>query len=113
MTKRINAYLVCGGRYHDFDFARMELLKLLHEHENIRVRVAEDYADIETITAADFLLTYTCDVVPTEAQQQGLHQYLADGKKWFALHGTNSILEFLSMKPLKVATPRSAPLYMQ
>ena len=42
---RLNAYLVCGGRYHDFDFARIELLKLLHSHERIRVRVAEDFSD--------------------------------------------------------------------
>ena len=111
MTERINAYLICGGDYHDFDFARLELLKLLHEHEDIRTRVAEDYADSAAITAADFLLTYTCNVAPSEAQQQSLHRYLAGGKKWFALHGTNSILEFASMKPLKVATPRSAPLY--
>ena len=31
MAGRIDVYLVCGGRYHDFDFARLELLKLLAE----------------------------------------------------------------------------------
>ena len=37
---RIDAYLVCGGAWHDFDFARLELLKLLAEDERIRVKVA-------------------------------------------------------------------------
>ena len=113
MTKRIDAYLVCGGLYHDIDFARLELLKLLHEHEQVRVRVAENYADVEAIAKADFLITYTCDVIPTPAQQEVLQDFLKAGKKWFALHGTNSILTFLSMKPLKIGTPRSAPLYME
>ncbi len=38
----VNAYLVCGGRWHDMDYARVELLKLLGEHEHIRTRVGED-----------------------------------------------------------------------
>ena len=69
---RIDAYLVCGGAWHDFDFARLELLKLLAEDERVRVKVAEHYEDIEAITAADFLVTYTCDVRPSEAAQQAL-----------------------------------------
>ena len=64
---RIDAYLVCGGKYHDFDFVRLELLKLLAEDGHVRVKVAQDFADTDTIAAADFLVTYTCDVRPTEA----------------------------------------------
>ena len=37
--KRKDMYLVCGGKYHDFDFARLELLKLLAEHEIGRAHV--------------------------------------------------------------------------
>ncbi len=69
---RIDAYLVCGGAWHDFDFARLELLKLLAEDERVRVKVAEHYEDLDAITAADFLVTYTCDVRPSEAAQQAL-----------------------------------------
>ena len=61
-----NAYLVAGGRYHDIDFARAEILKLLAEEPEIRTRVAEDYADTVSISAADFLVTYTCDVAGTK-----------------------------------------------
>ena len=66
---RINAYLVCGGRYHDMDFARLELLKLLHEHAQIRVRVGDDYRNTPAIGTSDLLVTYTCDVVPAEPEQ--------------------------------------------
>ena len=41
----IQALLVAGGKYHDIDFARSELLSLLGEHGAIRTRVAEDYRD--------------------------------------------------------------------
>ncbi len=34
----IDAYFVCGGRYHDIDYARLQLLTLLGEHERIRTR---------------------------------------------------------------------------
>ena len=45
--KRKDVYLVVGGKYHDFDFARLELLKLLAEHDVIRVKVANDYSDVD------------------------------------------------------------------
>ena len=67
---RIDAYLVCGGWWHDFDFVRFELLKLLAEDDHVRVKVAQDFADIEAIAATDFLVSYTCDVRPTEAEAQ-------------------------------------------
>jgi hypothetical protein len=41
----IDAYLVCGGRYHDIDYALLQLLALLGEQERIRTRIAEDYRD--------------------------------------------------------------------
>ena len=53
--KKINAYLVAAGMYHDIDHARLELLKLLAEHPNIRTKVACNYKDIEGIQASDFL----------------------------------------------------------
>ena len=33
--QQIDVYLVCNARYHDTNFARLELLKLLAENENI------------------------------------------------------------------------------
>ena len=89
----IRAYLVAGGKYHDIDYARVELLKLLGEDPEIRTRVGEDYRDTAAIAASDFLVTYTCDVRTSEAEQQALADYVGSGKRWLALHGTNSVLE--------------------
>ncbi len=44
-NNRIDVYLICNARFHDTNFARLELLKLLAEHEDVMVRVAEDYRD--------------------------------------------------------------------
>lgn len=111
LAPRVNAYLVVGGRYHDMDFARLELLKLLGEHPRIRTRVAEDYRDVEAILAADLLVTYTVDVVPDEATAVRLREWVAAGHRWLALHGTNSILRW--SKPHKAwEAPRTAPVFM-
>ena len=47
--RRIDVTLVAGGKYHNIDHARLELLKLLSEQPRIKVRVGEDYGDIDTI----------------------------------------------------------------
>jgi uncharacterized protein len=39
MAERIDAHFVAVGKYHDVDFARLELLKLLAEHPQIRTTV--------------------------------------------------------------------------
>lgn len=106
----VNGYLVCGGLYHDMDYARVELLKLLGEHERIRMRVAEDYRDCSGIAAADFLITYTCDVIPKSAEQGALRSFLGAGRRWLALHGTNSVLRFV--KGTGWEAPRTAPEFM-
>ena len=106
----IKVYLVAAGDYHDIDFARLELLKLLAENEKIRTTVASDYADTEAIAASDCLISYTCNLIPSEAEQQALKDYIAGGGKWFALHGTNSILEFTGDG---VACPDKAPILME
>ncbi|MFK8031846.1 MAG: ThuA domain-containing protein [Gammaproteobacteria bacterium] len=108
----MNVLLICGGNYHDFAFARDEILGLLNESENLSVTVSEDYDVAAQLPDTDILITYTCDLVPTEAQQHALSSWLADGKRWFALHGTNSIIRWISYKPLKIGTPDEAPEFM-
>lgn len=107
---RLNCVFIVGGKWHDMDFARLELLKLLSEDERVRVRVFEDYSDLEAIRNADFLLTYTCDVIPPLEVQEGLRDYVSKGGRWIALHGTNSIMRFLENG--SIDTPRWAPLFM-
>jgi len=114
-SDRIDAYLVAGGKYHNIDYARLELLKLLAEQPRIKVQVGADYSDIDAICACDFLITYTCDVVPTAAQTARLVDFVSSGRKWFALHGTNSILRFLEPGAdggLRVDCPEENPDFM-
>ncbi len=106
----IRALLVAAGKYHDIDFARAELLRLLGAHPDIRTRVVEDYSDVAAITESDLIVSYTCDVVPTPDQVVALRGWLAKGGRWFALHGTNSILRFL--EDGRVDCPDEAPAFM-
>jgi len=108
---RINCVLIVGGLYHDMDFARLELLKLLAEDQRVRTRVFEDYGNAEAIREADFLITYTCDVVPPLATQEMLRQWVRDGGRWYALHGTNSVLRLFDNG--LYGSPRWAPLMME
>lgn len=108
---RVDAYLVAGGKYHDIDFARLELLKLLAEHEHVRVRVAPDYEDFESIAKASVLISYTCDVRPTEAAQGAIRTWVEGGGRWVALHGTNSALDL--PRPNGVEAPRCFPVWAE
>jgi type 1 glutamine amidotransferase len=103
--------LVTGGKYHDFDFARRELLGLLAEHEEFRVRVQPDYEDAEAIAAAEILVSYTCDVRPSEGAQKTIRDWVEGGGRWVALHGTNSALGDASVRPME--TPRPFRLWAE
>ena len=108
--QRIDCVLVAGGLYHDIDFARLELLKLLAEHPEIRTRVFEDYENLDALREADMIISYTCDVVPSLAAQEVLRDWLDAGGRWYALHGTNSILRLMDDGVWEA--PRWAPLMM-
>lgn len=108
---RKDCVLVVGGKWHDFDFARRELLALIGEDEQVRIRVFEDYEDIAAIERAHFLVSYTCDVVPSLGVQERLREWVGAGHRWLALHGTNSILRF--QDDGKVDAPDWAPHFME
>ena len=91
---RIDAHFIAAGKYHDIDYPRLEILKLLAEHPHIRTTVAADYSGLERLDQCRFLITYTCDLMPTQEQAKQLKAWLDKGGKWMALHGTNSILVF-------------------
>jgi type 1 glutamine amidotransferase len=110
MSARVRAHLVCGGRFHDFDYARMQLLTVLGEHEQARVSVSGDYRDTAWLDEVSSLVTYTCDVRPSLAEQEALRDWVAAGGRWLALHGTNSALDFTSEG---VAAPRVLPVLAQ
>ena len=64
----MRVHLIAAGKYHDIDFARLELLKLLAEGPELRTRVASSYADVGLLAAADLLITYTFDLVADDDQ---------------------------------------------
>jgi hypothetical protein len=90
---RLDAVLVCGGRWHDFDYARLRLLDLLGDHPRIRTRVYQDYDCVPALDQADLLVTYTCDVRPSPPQRAALARFVERGGRWLALHGTNAVIE--------------------
>lgn len=90
---RLDAVLVCGGRWHDFDHARLRLLEMLGDHPRVRTRVYQDYDCVPALEQADLLVSYTCDVRPRPAQRDALARFTARGGRWLALHGTNSVIE--------------------
>jgi len=107
--QKVDVYLVCNAKYHDTNFARLELLKLLAENPDIHTRVAENFSDVEAIAASTLLITYTCDLRPTPEEQTALAAFLENGGRWFALHATNALLDFVDGK---ADTPDVAPKFM-
>ena len=111
---RIDVVLVVGGLWHDFDFARRELLDLLAEHEEFRVRCQADYEDTSWFEPgatyeASVLVTYTCDVRPSERAQKTIRDWIERGGRMVALHGTSSALERTDGG---WAAPRDLPLWV-
>jgi len=109
--KKIKVCLISGGKYHDFNFARLEILKLLAEDSRVFTRVFEDFACVDAIADSDILITYTCDVRPSLPEQDALRSFVERGGRWLALHATSAILEFLPSG--LVDTPPLAPGFMQ
>lgn len=114
MSDRIDVVLVAGGVWHDIDFARMELLKLLAEDDRMRVRCQADFEDTswlqpDAVHPASILVTYTCDVRPSERAQQVIRDWVQRGGRMIALHATSSALDRTADG---WAAPRDMPLWI-
>ena len=109
--ERVDAYLVAGGRFHDIDYARLQLLNLLAEHPHVRVKVGSDYEDIDAITSSSFLVSYTCDIRPSQEAQDAIADWVAGGARFLALHGTNSALDY--NPGAEFGTPRCFPTWAE
>jgi hypothetical protein len=92
-TQRIHVLLICGGKWHDFDYARLRILTFLASNERVKVSVFSDYDVGDALDDADALITYTCDVIPSIDQQERLAAFVHRGGRWLALHATNSALQ--------------------
>ncbi|MEO7635870.1 MAG: ThuA domain-containing protein [Sphingomicrobium sp.] len=110
MRSATDVHLIAAGKYHDIDFARLELLKLLAEAPELRTSVTTGFADTERLAECALLITYTCDLMPQPGEVEALRAFVERGGRWLALHGTNSILRFDDAG--KVTTPDDAPDFM-
>ncbi len=107
---RVDVALVVGGRWHDVDFARQRLLAGLGEHDAVRCTVHTDFSDVDTLTAADAVVAYTCDVRPSAEEALALTGAVAAGGRLLALHATNSAIDAPAPGAARVfATPDAMP----
>lgn len=90
---RVDVALVVGGRWHDVDFARQQLLAGLGAHDAVRCTVHSDFSDTATLAAADAVVAYTCDLRPTAEQTQALTHAVDSGTRLLGLHATNSAID--------------------
>ena len=89
-------HLVAGGyppgssAGHDMDYARLRLLEFLSENEHIATTVAGDFGDLDKWLAdSRLLVSYVAGPYPGTKQLGALNEWLEDGGRWFALHGTS------------------------
>lgn len=87
-------HLISGGKYHDFDRARLVLLHLMAEQETIRATTASDFSGLGALSQCDGLVIYSCDLMPNETQAAELAEFVSDGGRLFALHASNAPIEF-------------------
>jgi hypothetical protein len=92
MRRRI--HIVTGGKYHDFDLARLRLLQLMAEDERIRATCGEDFSGLERLEECCGLVLYTCDMMPTDEEADAMDRFVRNGGRLLALHAVNAHLEF-------------------
>lgn len=109
---RIDVALVTGGRWHDIDFARLELLDLLDQHDAVRCTVHSDFSETDVLRTADAIVAYTCDVRPSDEEAAALTEAVRGGARLLALHATNSAIDPPSGEgPRIFRTPDAMPSF--
>ena len=106
--QQIDVYVVCNAQYHDTNFAKLELSKLLGENENINSEVADRFRDVEATANSKLLLTYTCDLRPPLRAGRAVRLSLNNNRR-FAPHPTNALLDFVAGRAV---TRNLAPKFM-
>lgn len=91
-AKRI--HIVTGGKYHDFNLARLRLLELMAQDDRIRASCAMDYEGLSVLDECAGVVLYTCDLMPSDEQAEALDRFVTRGGRLLALHAVNAHLEF-------------------
>ena len=94
--ERLRVHLVIGGfppgrtAGHDMDYARLRILQLLDQGPEATTTVAGDFTDLSKwLDGGQVLITYVAGPYPDEEQNLFLRQWLEEGGRWLALHGTS------------------------
>jgi type 1 glutamine amidotransferase len=92
----VRVHVIIGGfppgapAGHDMDYARLRILQLLQEHSHVLSTVANDFTDIaKWLPGSQLLITYVAGPHLNDDQNQVIRQWLEDGGRWLALHGTS------------------------
>jgi len=95
MTPR-RLHLITGGKFHDFDYARLNLLQLIAEDDAIRTSCAQDFSQMAELQqqGVNGLILYTCDLIPDQEQTKSLVEFVRKGGRLFAIHAVNAPIEF-------------------
>jgi uncharacterized protein len=95
-TQPIRVHLITGGfppgspAGHDMDYARLRLLQFLQEDQGILTTVASDFTDVaKWLPKSRLLVTYVAGPYPNDEQNAYIRQWLEEGGRWLALHGTS------------------------
>lgn len=106
--------VICGGEFHDFDYVGSELVTELERRTSRDILLLDSYPeDAESLTGVEFLVTYTCNVVPTTGGLSLLLDFLLSGRRWLALHATNAMLEPPASEGGRWRTSNSAPEFAE
>ncbi|MFA7439728.1 MAG: ThuA domain-containing protein [Sphingomonadaceae bacterium] len=94
MPRPTRIHVITGGRFHDFDLARLTLLTIMAENDSLRATCAENFDRVTDLEDHAGVILYTCDLMPTDAQAEALDTFVRRGGRLFALHAANAHLEF-------------------
>lgn len=94
MSSARKLHVITGGKYHDFNLARLKLLTLMAEDDRIRATCAESYSGVDRVADFHGIVLYTCDLMPTDAEAAALEAFVSGGGRLLALHATSAPIEF-------------------
>ena len=96
MPAPIRAHVIVGGfppgqhQGHDMDYARLRILQALQADERVQATVGGDFTDCHKwIADCQLLITYVAGPYADDQQTAVLRDWLGEGGRWLALHGSS------------------------